>query len=80
MKRSNKEIKAKIKELEDIPEGTMGGYGASDKIDILTRCLEMDEDEIDGEVEMAMDQVDPTGTNYELYATWDWAVEGREDC
>lgn len=71
MKRSEKEIKKRIKELENAY--SMGGHRKDEKIEILEECLELDEFEIE---ERADEYID---SDYDLYAVYDWVINGR-DC
>lgn len=75
MKRSKKEIKVKIKEFERLATtGKMGGYRANEFADALRECLEMDEEEINNKIDEIIE------TDYKLYAVYDWAIEGRDNC
>ncbi|KKM52770.1 hypothetical protein LCGC14_1554590 [marine sediment metagenome] len=74
MKRSDKEIQKKIDELEKVKDsGKMGAMRAYNFISALTDCLEMDEEEIDGKIDEFIE------TDYDLYAVYDWAIEGRDN-
>jgi len=75
MKLTDKEINKKISELEAIADhGSMGSYKAYEKINALKECLRLDEDEIEGKIEDIID------SDYDLYAVYDWAIGGRDDC
>lgn len=74
MKRSDKEIKVEIARLEKIKDnGKMGAYRAYDQIEVLAECLSLDEEEIENKIEEIAD------TDYELYAVYDWAINGRDN-
>jgi hypothetical protein len=69
-KRTDKEIKDKIKFLEGAY--SMGAYRKEDKIDALENCLTMDEEEIEAKIEEISD------TDYDIYAVYDWVINGRD--
>jgi len=73
MRRNDKEINKAIKDLENKREGSMGAYRASKKIEALQECLELDEEEIQNKADALAD------SDYELYAVYDWAIEGRDN-
>ncbi len=75
-KRSIKEINKKIAELVEHCEkanGIFGGGRAGEFADVLEQCKDMEYDEIMGKIE------DVIETDYELYAVYDWVVNGRDD-
>ncbi len=71
MKRSDKEINRAIAELEKAH--SMGAYRKDDKISALQKCLEMDEEEIEEKIDEFME------SDYDLYAVYDWAINGRDN-
>ena len=74
-KRGDKEIKAKIEELDKIKDsGKMGADRAYEKISALEECLELDEEEISAKGD------DLADSDYALYIVYDWAISGRDYC